>query len=49
MKKLIAALYGAQVHASNKNIKGRKSQGVEDVSSSYKNWAERKGNVRDHN
>lgn len=48
MKKLIAALFGAQVHASSKNIKGRKSQGVED-SSGYKNWAERKGSGLDRN
>lgn len=38
----MSMLFGAEMHASAKEIRGKKSQGVED-SSAYKNWAERKG------
>ena len=37
MKKLIETLIGAEVHASAKNINGRKSSGTEDVGS-LKHW-----------
>lgn len=49
MNKLMSMLLGAEMHASAKEIRGKKSQGVED-SSSYKNWAERRANnTRDFN
>lgn len=38
MINLMKALFGAEMHASAKDIRGRKSQGTEDVSSSYKHW-----------
>lgn len=37
MKKLIETLLGAEVHASVKNINGRKSSGTED-DGDYKHW-----------
>lgn len=37
MKKLIKKVFGLDVYASSKNVKGRKSSGRED-SSAYKNW-----------
>lgn len=43
MNKLMSMLLGAETHASAKEIRGKKSQGVEDFPA-YKNWAERKGN-----
>lgn len=49
MNKLMSMLLGAETHASAKEIRGKKSQGVEDASN-YKHWAERKGtNSRDYN
>lgn len=49
MNKLMSMLLGAETHASAKEIRGKKSQGVEDLSS-YKNWAERRANnSRDFN
>lgn len=43
MNKLMNVLFGAEMHASAKEIRGKKSQGVEDQGS-YKNWRERKSN-----
>lgn len=37
MKKFIEMLFGAKQHANARNIRGRKSNGVED-DSSYKHW-----------
>lgn len=49
MNKLMSMLLGAETHASAKEIRGKKSQGVEDTSS-YKHWAERKANgLKDRN
>lgn len=42
MKKLIERLVGAKVYANHNAIKGKKSSGREDYSSSHKNW--RQGN-----
>ena len=46
MKKLIKKIFG--IHAGAKNVKGRKSSGVEDWSA-YNNWAERQGGSKDAN
>lgn len=43
MNKLMNVLFGAEMHASAKEIRGKKSQGVEDQGS-YKNWRERTPN-----
>ena len=49
MNKLMSMLLGAETHATAKEIRGKKSQGVEDTSS-YKHWAERKANgLKDRN
>lgn len=37
MKKLIAKVFGVEMYANARNIRGRKSSGCED-SSSYHNW-----------
>jgi hypothetical protein len=37
MKKLIKKVFGLDVYASSKNVKGRKSSGCEDTAT-YKNW-----------
>lgn len=37
MKKLIAKVFGVELHANAQNINGKKSSGVEDYSS-YNNW-----------
>ncbi|WP_293965342.1 hypothetical protein [uncultured Porphyromonas sp.] len=38
MNKLMNVLFGAEMHASAKEIRGKKSNGIEDYSS-YKHWA----------
>lgn len=40
MNKLMSMLFGAEMHASAKEIRDKKSQGIED-SSAYKNWAQK--------
>lgn len=50
MKKLIETLLGAEVHASAKNINGRKSSGKED-DCGYEHWRlikDQGGNVWSH-
>ena len=44
MKKLIETLLGAEVHASAKNINGKKSSGKED-NGGYKHWKTLDGSV----
>lgn len=41
-------LYGAKEHAGAKEIKGKKSNGIEDYSS-YNNWAVKKDKVKGGN
>ena len=50
MKKLLETLLGAEVHASAKNINGRKSSGKED-DGGYEHWRlikDQGGNVWSH-
>ena len=42
MKKLIAKVFGVELHANAQNIHGKKSSGVEDYSS-YSNWKAQEG------
>lgn len=38
MNKLMNVLFGAEMHASAKDIRGKKSSGCEDDSSNYNHW-----------
>ena len=38
MNKLMNVLFGAEMHAGAKNIRGKKSSGCEDLSGAYNNW-----------
>lgn len=40
MNKLMNVLFGAEMHASAKDIRGKKSSGVED-NSGYSHWSDR--------
>lgn len=44
MINLMKVLFGAEMHASAKDIRGKKSQGSED-SSTYKHWRAKAGSV----
>lgn len=46
MKKLIAKVFGVELHANAQNINGRKSSGVED-SQGYQHWKRADGIYRE--
>lgn len=38
MKKLIAKVFGVEMYANARNIRGKKSSGVEDTGGGFKYW-----------
>lgn len=46
MKRLIAKVFGVELHANAQNIHGRKSSGVEDMQG-YQNWRRSDGIYRE--
>lgn len=43
MKKLINKVFGVNIYATSKNVQGRKSSGIEDISD-FKHWRVRMPN-----